>query len=158
MRGRPAILQWVKRVLDLVGAALMLAIAALAFLQVVARYLFGFPTPWSEEPPRLLSVAVVLLTAAFAVHQRVDTLDHMLGLKGRRVQSVINALFSGAMLVMLIVYGLDLVELTTYDRFTALPLSVQWVYWSLVAGSALWLVRTIADMIWGEAAEGATNL
>jgi TRAP-type C4-dicarboxylate transport system permease small subunit len=59
---------------------------------------------------------------------------------------------------MLIVYGLDLVELTTYDRFTALPLSVQWVYWSLVAGSALWLVRTIADMIWGEAAEGATNL
>ena len=158
MSGRPAILQWVKRVLDLVGAALMLAIAALAFLQVVARYLFGFPTPWSEELLRLLFVAVVLLTAAFAVHQRVDTLDHMLGLKGRRVQSVINALFSGAMLVMLIVYGLDLVELTTYDRFTALPLSVQWVYWSLVAGSALWLVRTIADMIWGEAAEGATNL
>ncbi len=158
MSGRPAVLQWVKRVLDLVGAALMLVIAALAFLQVVARYLFGFPTPWSEELLRLLFVAVVLLTAAFAVHQRVDTLDHMLGLKGRRVQSVVNALFSGAMLVMLIVYGLDLVELTTYDRFTALPLSVQWVYWSLVAGSALWLVRTIADMIWGEAAEGATNL
>jgi TRAP-type transport system small permease protein len=156
--GRPALLRQVKRLLDVVGAALMVTIAALAFLQVAARYLFGFPTPWSEELLRLLFVAVVLLTAAFATHQRVDTLDHWLGPRGRRVQSIVNALFSCAMLAMLIVYGLDLVDLTAYDRFTALPLSVQWIYWSLVVGSALWFVRTMADLIWGETAESPTEL
>jgi len=154
----PALLSRIRRLLDLISAAIMLVIAALAFLQVVARYFFGFPTPWSEELLRLLFVAVVLLTAAFAAHQRVDILDHRLGPKGRRVQLVVNSLFSGAMLVMLIFYGMDLVELTANDRFTALPLSVQWIYWSLVVGCGLWLVRTVADVIWPEPTESIVEL
>lgn len=147
-----------RRILDVIGALIMLMIAALATLQVAARYVFGVSTPWSEELLRLMFVAVVLLTAAFAAHQRVDSLDSMLGPRGRRVQSLVNALFSGAMLVLLIYYGMDLVDLTANDRFTALPLSVQWIYWSLVVGSALWLVRTVAEVIWPEVSEGNVEL
>ena len=154
----PAVLLLIRKLIDWISAALMLSIAALASLQVMARYVFGLSTPWSEELLRLMFVAVILLTAAFATHQRVDVLDNKLGPVGRRVQIIVNALFSAAMLAMMVYYGMDLVELTANDRFTALPLSVQWIYWALVVGSALWLVRTIAELFWSDIAEGNVEL
>ena len=154
----PAALLLIRRLIDWISAVLMLSIAALASLQVMARYVFGLSTPWSEELLRLMFVAVILLTAAFATHQRVDVLDSKLGPAGRRIQMIFNALFSAVMLGMMVYYGMDLVELTANDRFTALPLSVQWIYWSLVVGCALWLVRTIAELFWSEIAEGNVDL
>ena len=95
----------VRHLADGICAALLCAIAALAFFQVVARYLLGLSTPWSEELLRLLFIWLVLM----------------------------------------IVQGLDLVELTAYDRYTALPLSVQWSYWAVVAGCGLWLLFLALD-------------
>lgn len=154
----PVLLSALRRLLDVVSAVLMLSIAALATLQVTARYVFGISTPWSEELLRLLFVAAVLLTAAFATHQRVDILDRAFHPKLQRALSIMASLFSCAMLCLMIYYGMDLVELTANDRYTALPLSVQWIYWALVVGCGLWLVRMIADMIWPPSAQGDVEL
>lgn len=138
-------LTFLQRMIDGLSAALMIALTALAFFQVLARYALGISTPWSEELLRLLFVWLVLLGASRAVHMRVDLLDGMVGQTGRVVLAVLNAVIGGALLILLMVHGWTLIELTTYDRYTALPLSVQWLYWSLIVGCGLWLVFLAID-------------
>jgi TRAP-type transport system small permease protein len=135
----------VRHLADGVCAALLCAIAALAFFQVVARYLLGLSTPWSEELLRLLFIWLVLMGAARASHMRIDLAERAAGARGRRLLVAAGAALGAALLVLMIVQGLDLVELTAYDRYTALPLSVQWSYWAVVAGCGLWLLFLAFD-------------
>jgi TRAP-type C4-dicarboxylate transport system permease small subunit len=43
-------------------------------------------------------------------------------------------------------HALTLIELTAYDRYTALPVSVQWLYRAMLIGGVLWLVFTVAGV------------
>ena len=139
------LLRAVRHLADGVCAALLCAVAALAFFQVVARYLIGLSTPWSEELLRLLFIWLVLIGAARASHMRIDLPERAAGPRGRRVLVAVGAAVAAALLVLMIVQGLDLIDLTAYDRYTALPLSVQWSYWAVVVGCGLWLVFLAAD-------------
>ena len=134
-----------RRLADGTAAALLAAIAGLAFFQVVARYALGLSTPWSEELLRLLFIWLVLIGAARASHMRIDLAERAAGARGRRAIVAAGAAVGAALLVLMIVHGLDLVDLTAYDRYTALPLSVQWAYWAVVAGCGLWLVFLAID-------------
>ena len=136
-----------QRAVDGLGAALLTAIAALAFFQVLARYVLGLSTPWSEELLRLLFVWLVLLGACRAVHMRIDLLETTLDRRHRKILAAVQTLVGAALLLLLITHGMTLVELTAYDRYTALPVSVQWLYWSLIAGGSLWLLFMTVDLI-----------
>lgn len=57
------------------------------------------------------------------------------------------AAVSIGLLGLLVYYGLALVELTAQDRYTALGVSVQYLYWSLVTGGVLWMVMLIASLV-----------
>ena len=144
-RAADAVLRAVRRLIDFVCAAILAGIAALAFFQVVARYFLGLSTPWSEELLRLLFVWLVLLAAARTAHLRVDMLEQAAGPAARRFLIAFGAAVGAALLSLMIWHGFDLVDLTTYDRYTALPLSVQWLYWSLVVGGGLWLMFLLLD-------------
>jgi len=134
-----------KRLVDTACALLLGVIAALAFFQVVARYILGFSTPWSEELLRLLFVWLALLGAARTVHMRVDMLVQAAGPLIRRGLVLLQALVAVGLLVLLIWHGLTLIELTAYDRYTALPVSVQWLYWAIVVAGGLWLLFLITE-------------
>ncbi|MGB3717977.1 MAG: hypothetical protein DIU63_15205 [Proteobacteria bacterium] len=134
-----------KRLVDTACALLLGVIAALAFFQVVARYILGFSTPWSEELLRLLFVWLALLGAARTVHMRVDMLEQAAGPLIRRGLVLLQALVAVGLLVLLIWHGLTLIELTAYDRYTALPVSVQWLYWAIVVAGGLWLLFLITE-------------
>ncbi len=136
-----------QRAVDGLGAALLTAIAALAFFQVLARYVLGLSTPWSEELLRLLFVWLVLLGACRAAHMRIDLLEITLDRSHRKILAAVQTLVGAALLLLLITHGMTLVELTAYDRYTALPVSVQWLYWSLIAGGSLWLLFMTVDLI-----------
>ena len=133
-----------QRVVDSVCAALLAAIAALAFFQVIARYMLGVSTPWSEELLRLLFVWLALLGATRAAHMRIDLLEQSVGPILRRALVIVQTLVAVGLLALLIWHGLTLVELTAYDRYTALPVSVEWLYRAMVAGGVLWLLFLLA--------------
>ena len=134
-----------QRVVDGACAVLLAVIAGLAFFQVIARYLIGLSTPWSEELLRLLFVWLVLLGAARVAHMRVDMLEQAVGPMARRALLLVQAVVAAGLLVLLITHGMTLIELTAYDRYTALPVSVQWLYRALVTGCGLWLLFLLAD-------------
>ena len=140
-------LSLLQRVVDGICAALLAVIAALAFFQVVARYALGVSTPWSEELLRLLFVWLVLLGATRAAHMRIDMLEQAVGSGARRGLAVLQSLIASGLLILLIWHGLTLIELTAYDRYTALPLSVQWLYRAMLAGGGLWLLFLVADTV-----------
>ena len=139
-------LKLLQRIVDGASAALLVAITALAFYQVLARYALGISTPWSEELLRLLFVWLILLGASRTAHMRIDMLEQAVGQTSLRILLIVQAVVAAALLGLLIVHGLDLVDLTAYDRYTALPLSVQWLYWSMVVGSSLWLIFMLAEL------------
>ena len=137
-------LNLLKRVVDYACAALLAVIAALAFFQVVARYLLDLSTPWSEELLRLLFVWLVLLSAARVAHMRIDMLEQAVAPAIRRVLVLVQSVVAAGLLLLLIWHGLTLVELTSYDRYTALPVSVQWLYRAIVVCGGLWLLFLVA--------------
>ena len=137
-------LNLLKRVVDNACAALLAVIAALAFFQVVARYLLDLSTPWSEELLRLLFVWLVLLSATRVAHMRIDMLEQAVAPAIRRVLVLVQSVVAAGLLLLLIWHGLTLVELTSYDRYTALPVSVQWLYRAIVVCGGLWLLFLVA--------------
>jgi len=149
----PAILTLVRRGLDWAAALLLLAILAVTAARVVGRYLLGAGMPWSEELTRLLFIWLVLIGAARTRHMAIDLLPNLwprvaVGLK------LFAAALGVGLLALLVRQALVLVELTAFDRFTALGVSVQYLYWAVVVGGSLWIALTLAGLVWSEADEG----
>lgn len=143
----PALLTLIRRGLDWAAALLLLAILAVTAARVVGRYVLGAGLPWSEELTRLLFIWLVLVGAARTRHMAIDLLPNLwprvaVGLK------LFAAALGVGLLALLVRQALVLVELTASDRFTALGVSVQYLYWAVVVGGSLWIVLTLAGLVW----------
>lgn len=142
--GLAVVVRGLTRALDAAAALLLLAVLVVTAARVAGRYLFGLPMPWSEELTRLLFVWLVMLGAARATHMRIELLQARLSPLPRRALEIGIALLSVGLLALLVRYGYAMVELTTFDRFTALGVSVQYLYASVVIGGGLWIVLLLA--------------
>ncbi len=138
-------LRWL---LDAVAALLLAAVLLITGARVVARYLLGQSMPWSEELTRLLFIWLVLIGAAGARHLRIDVVPVRLGHGTARLcLEIAIAALSVGVLLLLVWKGFGLIALTAFDRYTALDLSLQYLYWSLVVGGVLWIVITLLALI-----------
>jgi TRAP-type C4-dicarboxylate transport system permease small subunit len=140
-----------RRIADALAALLLLAILGVAVARVIGRYLLGAGLPWSEELTRLLFIWLIFVGAARASHMRIDLLPAALAPRARRALEIGSALLCVLLLAILAWYGIGMVQLTAGDHFTALGLSVQYLYWAAVLGAALWIVLLLADTFLGEA-------
>jgi TRAP-type transport system small permease protein len=137
-----------RRLLDAVAALLLAAVLLITGARVVARYLLGQAMPWSEELTRLLFIWLILIGAARATHLRIDMVPVMLGRGTARLcLEIAVAALSVAVLVLLVWKGFGLIALTAFDRYTALNLSLQYLYWSLIVGGGLWIVTTVLALL-----------
>jgi C4-dicarboxylate transporter DctQ subunit len=126
-----------------VVALLLTATLFLSFLQVIARYVLHFSTPWSEELARLFFVWGVFLGAAIGVkrdlHTRVDFITVRLPPHaGRLIVAAMNLLLA-AMAVVMVVYGGQLVFSTRADFSTSLGYPRNWFYAPVPVGGLLML-------------------
>jgi TRAP-type transport system small permease protein len=141
-------LVWLRRLLDAVAALLLAAVLLITGARVVARYLLGQSMPWSEELTRLLFIWLVLIGAAGAKHLRIDMVPVRLGRgAARRRLEIAVASLSVGMLALLVWKGFGLIALTAYDRYTALDVSLQYLYLSVIVGGGLWIVTTLLSLL-----------
>lgn len=147
--------KWLRRLLDAAAALLLAGVVLVAGARVVARYLLGESMPWSEELTRLLFVWLVLIGATRTAHLRIDFVPNMLAPRARRALEVAIAALSVGLLGLLIWKGFGLIRLTIYDRYTALDLSLQYLYWSLIVGGGLWIATTLLSLVAPEPPERA---
>ncbi|MFC7397416.1 TRAP transporter small permease [Chelatococcus sp. GCM10030263] len=135
-----------RHLLDVLTALLLAAVLTVTFVRVVARYALGEGLPWSEELTRLLFVWLVMMGAARAAHLRVDLVPLALPARARGVLELATAALSIGITSFLVVKVIPLIELTRTDYYTALGVSLQFLYWSVVVGGCLWIVSTILGL------------
>ncbi len=130
------------------AGALVIAVCAVVLLQVLMRYLFAQPNPWSEEVSRFAFIWVSLLGASLAVEHRAhfgfDQVTKKLAPGGRRaVETCAQAVVLGFAL-LLIGAGIALMDLTMGERSAALNLPVALVYAAAPVSGALMAIHLLA--------------
>ena len=132
------------------AGGLTFSVFAIVLLQVMMRYLFERPNPWSEELSRFCFIWLCMLGAALAVEFRSHfVFDHVFHKLAPRLQSLVRrctAAFLAAAALGLILFGLELVDLTRSQRSAALDLPMSWVYASVPVAGLLMLLHVAAGL------------
>lgn len=133
-------------------AALLLAlISCLGLYQVLVRFVFNEPSPWTEEIIGRLLIWTVAFGVVAAFRQgALVSVDVMLRLSRgawrRLVRRVILAI-SLAFLVMLAWVGYDLAWRIRFQTFASLPISISWAYLAIPVGATFSVLAVIANYL-----------
>jgi len=137
---------WLIRFADVTSAALLTVVALLVCAQVLVRYVLGGSLVWSEELTRLTFVWMVLVAATSAQPMRVEIFVDMLPKRSRAVVRLLAELLVLA-LTLLLAYGAwGMMDLTQFDIYPALAISVRWLHAALFVASILWVLRCVANL------------
>lgn len=131
-------------------AALLLAsISVLGLYQVLIRFVFNQPSPWTEEIiGRLLIWAVALgIVAAFRQGALVSVDVMLRWSRGRWRQAVrlIILLVTAAFLALLAWFGYELAWRIRFQTFASVPISISWAYLALPVGATFSLLAVLAN-------------
>jgi TRAP-type C4-dicarboxylate transport system permease small subunit len=111
------------------------------FLQVLYRYILTQPLHWSEELARYLFVWLSILGATLGVQKRghfgLEIFFRMLPQKMRRSVGFLILLLVGALVVVILVSGVELVEKTASQESPAMGIPMSWAYACLPVAAAL---------------------
>ena len=132
----------------LAAGGLVITVAAVVLLQVLMRYLFATPNPWSEELSRFAFIWVSLLGASLAVEHRAhfgfDQVTRKLAPRTKRaVETFAQAVVLGFSL-LLIATGIALMDLTMGERSPALNLPMALVYAAAPVSGLLMAIHLLA--------------
>jgi len=139
------------------AGGLLITVAAVVLLQVLMRYLFATPNPWSEELSRFAFIWVSLLGASLAVEHRAhfgfDQVTKKLAPPARRAVERTAWAVVLAFSLLLIGTGIVLMELTLGERSAALNLPIALVYAAAPVSGLLMAIHLLA----GGAGRGGEN-
>ncbi len=135
-------LLWRYGVESVVVVLMVVLVAALA-LQVFFRYVVQDPLVWSEELARYALVWITFLGAAVAYrHGTHVVVETVVALLARPVRIALAWFVDGLLvlaLLVLLVQGVGMVEITARTRSTILQIPMSWVYASVPVSAVLML-------------------
>lgn len=130
--------------------AMMIAIAALTFYQVVMRYGFNLSSSWSEEAIRFIFIWCSFLSIAMGVRDKIHIgIDIIVNLFNEKLQTMIEIV--GNLCIMsfsgyLVFYGSKVVMATRLQTSPALGIPMSWIYASVPIMGALILLYCIIEI------------
>ncbi len=129
------------------AGGLLTTVAVVVLLQVLMRYLFAYPNPWSEEVSRFCFIWLSLLGASLAVEHRAHFGFHQVTKALAPPAKVVVERFAGAVVLLfsllLIATGIALMGLTMGERSPALNLPVALVYAAAPVSGVLMVVHLL---------------
>ena len=133
---------------------LVIAVCGVVLLQVLMRYLFAYPNPWSEEVSRFCFIWLSLLGASLAVERRAhfgfDQVTMRLRPRARRIVERCAGAVVLIFALVLLVTGIALMDLTAGERSAALDLPIALVYAAAPVSGALMVIHMLAGRSGGE--------
>ena len=127
---------------------LVAVMTVVVFLQVVYRYFLTQPLYWSEELARYLFVWLSILGATLGLQKRghfgLDLFYQMLPNKGRRFLQRFIHLLMGCVILVILIQGIKLVQMTIPQESPAMGISMGWAYACLPGGAALMAIHLLA--------------
>lgn len=133
------------------ASALLALVSMLGLYQVLIRFVFNQPSPWTEEVIGRLLIWCVALGVVAAFRQgALVSVDVMLrwsrGAWRRAVRMVILAV-TVAFLAMLAWVGFDLAWRIRFQTFASVPVSISWAYLALPVGAMFSLLAVVAHAL-----------
>jgi TRAP-type C4-dicarboxylate transport system permease small subunit len=142
---------WLKRGADVVGAGLFAILFLVFMVQIVARFGFNRPLPWTDEAAVMLYVWVILWAAAFIVPERehvmFDLVWNMVGAPTRKVMRLLGHAMIGGLCAWALPASWDYVHFMRREGTPVLGVSFMWVFLPFVLLLAALVVRSAVG-IW----------
>lgn len=138
---------------EVIAVAFMVSLFALLFFQVVSRYVFGNPAPWTEELSRFVFIWMIFIGAAYLASQNQHLAVTMISEKLSSGQRKILMRIIGAVTAVgafIVAYqGLGFVERTAdlLSPGAGIPMAV--VYVACVIGFGLICIHSIVLVVTG---------
>ena len=109
------------------------------FSQVIWRFVFNDPFPWSEELARYLQVWIILLTSTVCIqkskHLAIDFLTHRLSFKLQRLFKLISMVGITSYILVVIIFGIQFIVLVGAQKTPALQVPIGMIYFAFpIAG------------------------
>jgi TRAP-type C4-dicarboxylate transport system permease small subunit len=109
------------------------------FSQVIWRFIFNNPFPWSEELARYLQVWIILLTSTVCIqkskHLAIDFLTHRLSFKLQRLFKLISMVGITSYILVVIIFGIQFIVLVGAQKTPALQVPIGMIYFAFpIAG------------------------
>jgi C4-dicarboxylate transporter DctQ subunit len=127
--------------------SMVAVMTVVVFLQVAYRYVLTQPLHWSEELARYLFVWLSILGATLGVqkqgHFGLEIFFRMFPKKGQWLLRLLIHLLMGGVILVLIAYGITLVEKTALQESPAMGIPMSWAYACLPVGAALMAIHLL---------------
>lgn len=134
-----------------IAAALMGIVASLGLYQVLVRFVFNQPSPWTEEVIGRLLIWMVALGVVVAFRQgAMVSVDLMLRMSRGSLRGMVRLVILASSLFFLGVVawvGVDLAWRVRFQTFAALPISISWAYLALPVGAAFSMLAVLANYL-----------
>ena len=143
--------RWLQRSANGVGVVLFTALFAVFMVQIVARFGFNRPLPWTDEAAVMLYVWVILWAAAFVVPERehvmFDLVWNAVNPRSRQVMRIVGNLMIGGLAAWALPACWDYVHFMGREGTAVLGISFMWVFLPFVLLLAALVVRSAVN-IW----------
>ncbi len=121
------------------------------FLQVLIRFVFKYPLPWTEEVSRIAFVYAIFLGAAIAVRQKthlnVDFVLVVLPTPVARAVKLVGTLLVGIFLVFMTWQGMVFVQATGVQVTPVMQIPFRYLYLIIPSSGGLMLLYLVLGVI-----------
>jgi C4-dicarboxylate transporter DctQ subunit len=147
-------IEYLQRMIVYLSAVLMALLAIFVFYEVVARYVFGAPTIWTNEISSYILQFIVFFSMGYLLikddHLKVTFFIDKLKGKAKKALLIINVLLVLPYAGILMIYGWQ-ITLSSYERASVSPtlLAVPlWIPQSFIAiGGGLLILGVICSVL-----------
>jgi TRAP-type C4-dicarboxylate transport system permease small subunit len=121
-----------RKIAHAIGGFLFLALFATFLVQIVARFGFDLPLPWTDELAVVLYLWVILWSCAFVVpekeHVMFDLVWNSASPKMRRLMRMVGHTLIGGLAIAAIPASWEYVHFMAREKTAVLGLSFEWVF------------------------------
>ncbi|WP_111414802.1 TRAP transporter small permease [Billgrantia lactosivorans] len=132
-------------------AALLLVMTVLILWQVFARFVIGKPLYFSDEIARFAMLWLTFVGAGYAYRKgTLISVDIVLEYAGRKLACLLRVaiiLSSALFAVVMVKYGLELLERVSHQTAPSTRISMMWPYLAVPVGGIVIIVNSVALLI-----------
>jgi len=136
-----------------IAQVLLVASAAAAFYQVIARFILQSPADWSEVLTRALLIWTVFLGIALAFRQGsmicVELLHNLLKGRKQRLLEHLIAIICVAFLVFIAWVGGQMTYRVRFQNVPSLNIPISWIYLAIPVGASLSTIAVLTRWLLG---------
>lgn len=143
------LLEWITTVVKWVMVSMTIVIFIITTLTVFTRYVLNVVPSWSEEIPRYLLVWITYLGAGLAIkfkeHISLDVFFNLMPLRARQAGHLILNGLVAIVAVIMVVYGIGLLNHFGDDMMESIPVTNIWLYLAMPVSGVLMLLYLVQD-------------